>query len=126
MDQRGMHPVATFVIGSVILTAIVWGIIYLGPGIIQWVRESTAGATTTVEAITQNSEAYENQEVVIVARVTGNVGGFAWAIDDGEWISLINLPSGFWGTGDKYKIEGKVVQTENISLAIEVSKISKI
>jgi len=117
------------IIAMVIAGLIVYGIVYFGPDILQRIREGTAGGgTTSIRSITQNPEAYENQQVVVVGKVVA-IMGFAEVIDDeGFYIMLTNVPSNFIAGGDKYKIWGKVVHVINFEKywAIEISDIRKI
>lgn len=126
--RRRTKRIVKWVSGCLILTVVAWGLIIYGPTVLEWIKETTAGENIiSIRAIHQNLALYENQQVTVIARVTGPVGGIALAEgDEGFNIVLTNLPSGFYVVREKCKITGKVIRTENISVAIEVNNVIKI
>lgn len=140
MNQRGIGWVGA-IVAMVVAGLVVYGIIYWGPGVWRGVQEGAAGiGTTPLKSITQNPEAYENQQVTVVGKIVMNLV----ADDEGYYFIVTNLPSNFIpDISSKYKISGKVVYVQTVPgtgewgwalvyagqenyWAIEISEVDKI
>jgi len=67
LNQRGIHLIATFVIGSIILTAIIWGAIIYGPEFLKRIRgeDGSAWSGISIRDIQLHPEEYLGQEVAV-------------------------------------------------------------
>jgi len=62
-----------FVIGSLILTVILWGLIAYGPSIVRRIQEATSG-TLSVGEVVEHSNKYLNQQITVKGQIILGAG----------------------------------------------------